>query len=637
MDAKSKSELARGKIGGALPYKVINYAFAVVFFAGVLLAVVWSPAGRLNPNWMWTLLAAWLGIAVSLVISRLFYQIKAPSEVVLTLAAGAVFVLILVAQVYIGSVLLPQMYSASAFGPVFAAAENYVLNGVRSSNYFLLNPGDAGLYTIVRLYMAFLHLFGVSSFGLPMMILNMVAINGAILLLFFCVYKVFGSGKALFALVICLFTSPFILYVPFCTAEVLALPIPIGMALLWIRARHHWREGNFKQALIRFCILSALAGFGGLLRVTVLLVWAAIALDLLLLLRGKGRLMVLAAGAVCAAVLFFGLGFLMRHNRAMPVALPEDGMPTSVNIMMGLKGNGAFNQREFNAVAAIEGKTQRAAYIDEQISATLAEYGAGGMMKHLASKLSYTFGQVTYGASSEIAAHALEDNLVARLFASTGQSYAGFSYVAFAILAAVVFWLATSAVRAVRRKNNSLTFVRLGMLCVLVFQMIFDVRGRYMVCFVPLMIMGAIETMPTLSKKRRQATRPVVVAEAVAVADGGEEGLDTPMVVPPVYWPYYEDEMTHWSEVMPEGWIPEGAQDWDGAGQAPGAEKRDPKAEKAAKKAAKKAEAETEAAPAAEKEAPEAPAAAPQAPGTGQPAQPGEPLIQPPHPPYDTK
>ncbi|MDL2327790.1 hypothetical protein LJC64_03955, partial [Ruminococcaceae bacterium OttesenSCG-928-A11] len=400
MDKKHTREQVRAQISAPVLYRVFNIAFAVVFFAVVVLAVFMNPNVAYYYLWYGLLGALAAGAVVAFGASRLFMLIKkTPKKGTEIAVVAGLMVLLGLVQAYFIWGLLPQPAALDDFGAVYTSAADYALGGGLPGDYFLVNPTHTGTYTLLAGFFSLLAQFGVTDFALPSAILNALAIDGAVLMLYFCGRRLWSSRRAIFLLAVAAGSVPLLLYTPVAYSYTLALPFVTGILLLWLKARAAWRGGSLRGAVVRFCVLSALAGAGALLKATVLVIWLAVVLDLLLLLSGKGRLRLLLAGLGCTALIFVGGTIGLRHTPLMPAYDQNDGFPLRGFVLMGLDGDGGYSAEDLELVMAQEGSRARATFINAEIAQRLGDLGFGGVMEHLGYKIGYTFGDGTGGAA----------------------------------------------------------------------------------------------------------------------------------------------------------------------------------------------------------------------------------------------
>ncbi|MDL2219516.1 hypothetical protein LJC04_04150, partial [Ruminococcaceae bacterium OttesenSCG-928-O06] len=375
-----------------------------------------------------------------------------------------------------------------------------------------------GMYTLLCGFFSLLQVVGITDFTLPAMVLNIVAMDAAVVMLYFCGRRLFGVKKALFLLVACVFTLPFTLYVPILYTHTLMMPFVVGVALLWIGARSHWRRGESGKVFRNFCILSALAAVGALIKLTVLIIWIAVALDLLILLCGKGRLRVLLAGLAVLAAVYVGGSFGMRALPMAPAISREDGIPPQAWVLLGLENEGGFSEGDFAAILEHEGREERTAYVNRELKNRLEALGPVGIALHLGEKIGYTYGDGTLGAPAQLAKTPVQAGMAQSYFLPTANGYVLVGYASFALLAATLFWMAVAGAKALYRKNDALTFGRIALFGLALFLLVWKTAPAELVGFMPLFLLCAVEAapVPLLALQKQRARED---AQSMALFD----------------------------------------------------------------------------------------------------------------------
>ncbi len=515
MDRRQPSGLAKEPVKVSWLYQSFNWVFGILFVGVLVLIVFFNTNSFFEYAWWRLLIAAAAGILLAFVVSRLFSllpHISVRTEVIVVIA---LFVVYAAAQGYLGWALEVQTSTDWDFGVVYTHAEKWVLNRTMPTNdYFLSFSVNQGLYVLYCAFFSVLHLFGISNFHLPMLIVNILCINGALLLMYFCARRLFDARKALFLLVAAFFTLPFLLYVPIYYTDTLTLPIPVGMVFLWLKARTSWRNGNMGGAWGRFIAIAALAGVGALLKITVLIVLIAIVIDLLIVLRGAKRLLMGLAGAALCAALAVGGSFGMRVLPMLPQYDYSNGIPFTHWIMMGLHGDGGYYDSDYKATLAVEGKDARYWFTVDEIKARLTEMGPAGIAQHLGRKLSFTYGDGLYTAALKLSRQPLRQGFLHEFVAYGGNRLGVISYYAFGVQAAILAWMVVAAIKSFFRRNNAMAFMRVAIFGLTLFLLIWETRTRYMLNYLPLFLLCGLEAVPAprLMLQKVRAKRVVEAA-----------------------------------------------------------------------------------------------------------------------------
>ncbi len=547
------TNLLRARLNTPGIYHVFNLVFAVLV-AGILAIVLFFNVysfGGVRFSWYTKLGVAVCGSLLSLLLFWIFTHAKKPKKGVEIAVVGLLMLALIALQGFLGWQLRVQPGGeAGGFGQVYQLASGFALGQPPPGEYFVNHPYDIAPYTLLCGLFSLLQLAGLNDFLLPSMVLNVAAIAGSVFLLYLVARRLFGPLTAIFVLLAACLTSPFLLYVPMAYTTTLLLPLPVGAVLLWLGARGRWREGLYRGAVLRFCVLSALLALGALFRLSVLVLWLAVAVDLLLLLCGKGRGLMLLAGFGTLAVVLVGGALALLYSPLVPAAnYLQDGMPLSRGLLMGLSQTGGYNQADENLLLSVQGRGARGELALQEAQNRLADYGVLGFVQHLGDKLSYSFGDGSYGALS-----ALQQNPVNPGNAVLGVMAGGvMSLLYFAVQAATLFWMLMAAIRSFLRRNEALTFVRLAVFGFVVFLLVWEAQPGYLVCFLPLFLLCAAEAGPRPVAVRLHASLP----KAPTVEEEAGEAAAQPAASVPDYMnPDFRWEApvaAQWQPLTPQG------------------------------------------------------------------------------------
>ncbi|MDL2252825.1 hypothetical protein LJC49_01965 [Ruminococcaceae bacterium OttesenSCG-928-I18] len=557
MEKVSGRNLLRAQVNTPVLYRIFNIAFAALFFGILALTLFFNTNSFYSFRWYWLLCAAAGGVLITLFVYWLFTLFPDPGKRAERILVPVLLVLFVAVQVVVGWQVRVDTDNSWDYGVVFNYASDYALSGTLPDDYFLYFPNNAALYTILCGFFSLLHLLGIWDFLIPTMVLNIAAITAAVALLYFVCRRLFGVRQGLFLLLACFVTAPFILYAPILYSDTLTLPIPIGIVLLWLKTRTEWRQGRTKGVYIRFLLISLLAAAGALFKVTVLIVWIAVALDLLIFLCGKGRLRLLLAGLALLLVVYLGGSFAVRYSPLLPAYnYAKDGLPASHWVMMGLSGNGGYNDDDYQLVLAQEGRAARSDFVAGEIGSRIAEKGPLGLLQHLGTKLSYTFGDGTYTAAGKLDQSASNPGLLHEVLVHSGEYFGVFAYLTFGLEAALLFWMALAAVRSFRRRNEALTFVRIAVFGLVLFLLLWETRARYLINFLPLFLLLAMEMGPRPAAPKHPPKEEPAEGDILRRNDYGEMQVQAQPLPNEPAAPDYMDPSFEWGQASPEAQAP---------------------------------------------------------------------------------
>lgn len=487
----------RTQLHSPLVYKIIN-GFCALLFAGAFLLIALNNQNTFyNYGFITLILCAVCGAALTYVLLHLLSMLPQMPRLAEIIVVIALFAIAFGAQLFWGWQLRMQPDATTAFGRVYLYAQEYVQNGVQPGSYFAYNPGQTGIYLFFTALFSVFRALGIQNYLFPLIVANTVAVNAAFVMLYLTARSSFGNTKALGILAACFFSVPFLcnILVPF--GHTFTLPVVVGATLLWVKARKAWRAGSATGAFVRFVFASLLCAVGALLHGLTLLLWAAIVLDLLFLLRGKGKLKMLLAGAGVVLLVFGGGSLGLGSTSAAPRYPAGTKPPTSYWVMSGLGHSAESYAADEQMIAAYENNIgPRNDAIRSELNARVSNMGFTGVVGHLNNKLSYLLGDASYSAVEVLNAVPVRQNELQNATSPQGGLFGQFAYIGFVMQAALIFLLVFSSVKSIVKSNNYYTFIRLGVVLVVLFLLVWPAKPQALLTFVPVMMLCAAEAAP---------------------------------------------------------------------------------------------------------------------------------------------
>ena len=115
----------------------------------------------------------------------------------------------------------------------------------------------------------------------------------------------------------------------------------------------------------------------------------------------------------------------------------------------------------------------------------LSALGAAGLAKHELQKLSYLYGDGTYTATLKLSRGPVQVQPLHALVVYTEPLFGIFAYATFGLMAAQLFYCAASGIAGLRGGGAATRFLRLALLGITLFLLLWEARTRYFVNFLP--------------------------------------------------------------------------------------------------------------------------------------------------------
>ena len=420
------------------------------------------------------------------------------------IAVGVLLLCFLGVQLVFGMVLRVGPSTYWDFGIILDAATQNALYGTLPGEYFGLWGNNSPTY----LLLAWVMRIPAAVWGTPLacytftIVLNCLVTNFALLLCYATAKHLFGAHSALFCLLCSFLLLPFTAYMPIVYTDTLTLVFPIGAVLLWLKARRCLQNtATWKSAVWRMALAGVLCALGAKLKFTVIIALLAIAVDAVLQLPLKKAVQALAPAAL-ACVLCMGLvSFYVENTALLPPYEKDAAVPYTHWIMMGLHGDGMYYDADYRLTLSVDTYAERVALNKQVIAQRVKEFGPGGLLAHSADKLSFIFGDGTYFAAYKLYLSPLYNTQLHRFLIWDYGEFGITSYATMALQLCLLAGMAAGAFKALRCKNHAATVLRIAVFGLALFLLLWEARSRYLINFLPLMLLCGVSGLPQMEKE----------------------------------------------------------------------------------------------------------------------------------------
>ena len=389
----------------------------------------------------------------------------------------------------------------SDIGSAFAIA-NYPEGKDVAASYLSIFPNNNFLVFVMYICLKFIRLFTDRNLWAFLDVINLVAIDSALIILALFAKRMFGSraGYATLWVGIALIGfSPWVL-IPY--TDTLSLPL-VSAALLMLSFLLKSSVKNNKQPTLKKIILGLLLGFfiscAYLLKPSSIVIFFAlgIATAVWCLKPDWAKIKTLVSSALAvilsAVIVVGGFSVIEKRHPLYAVVDESKAVPMTHFIMMGMTGSGGYNGEDYYATIARETKQEKTAFHIAVIKERLKEYGIPGyttflFQKHTNNTADGTFawdanGQVFLAQSDRTGAlHEFLDSIIRREGSRAGlyRFFAQWIWIGVCVLMLI----------SVRKKGFMMSVLRLGLIGGLLFLLIFEGgRSRYLIQFFPQIIL----------------------------------------------------------------------------------------------------------------------------------------------------
>lgn len=407
-------------------------------------------------------------------------------------------------QVYVGYEM--AVTPAGDRSVIFNQASEMALNDVFKTSdqynfYFLRYPNNQMLLLLETFWFMVLKAIGTGNFLYGNMILNILAIDVAILLCMVLVNRKYGKRAAVLFQLMALLFIPFYTYIPFVYTDTLVLPIVAGLLLCYQFAEENFKK-NGLNVYIWILAMGVLTWFGFELKPTVAIITVACAIHMVVAKNWKRGLV-----AVFALILVFGscretFKIVMDKTEVVDQTdYDKENFPYAHWVMMGLKGTGNYNLADREYTSSFETKEDKEEGDIRMIKKRLKDYGIPGLLFHQYIKAVSTWSNGKYDMEFHLQRQPVRKSWLQSVFFKDGKFYPLYdSYCTLYQWTLIIFIVISVLYGLVKKDMGSAAMWKLALFGLFLFLSIWETKARYVMHFVPVMMLIVIDILYTSHK-----------------------------------------------------------------------------------------------------------------------------------------
>lgn len=370
----------------------------------------------------------------------------------------------------------------------------------RHMDYFVRYPNNQALLVILSIvYSLCRNILGTMPLAAPI-ILNTIGLNVSFIFMYLISKKVCKDKfTPLFCAVIGAGFSVFYTYTPYFYTDSMSMPWVMASIYMFLNGIEN---KSIKKSVIQLLLSGLFIIIGYKIKGSVIILIPAFLIYLICICTKLDRkayfrsACVFLSGIIIASAA--SAAFINSFDLADKEELEETKFPPTHWIMMGLHDRGGFYFDDYTFTVNSGNYDQKKEANINEIKNRISDYGFFGMMKHLAKKVSWTWGDGTYfigyylgldkkyGGETTMLKNFITGNIVFKWYCSIYQ---------FMLLSMITFSFAAGAFSGtIDRKDILFKIIICG---VFVFFIIWETRSRYLVNFSPLFIMASASSVKT--------------------------------------------------------------------------------------------------------------------------------------------
>ena len=429
----------------------------------------------------------------------------------LTVCAVIGMVLMFVMQLILGYFLISK--PVTDWMTIDTIARNFAKNGNFDNMYQGLPKGrydymarytnNNGILVILSFYYRAVYLiFGkVSSFA-PV-ILNTVFIHVSVIFTFLIAKKIFNFKGAFLTLACCFFFLPYYTYTAYYYSDSLSIPFTVISVYFVIKGQEKLKNNkhDFHLSTLYFFVSGIFIAIGYIIKgsLFIVLVGAVVYIFLCGNIQ-KSVISILCIVLTCAVFMMSISVFIHSLHIVSEQKLYEEKFPVQHWIMMGLDGNGGFNQKDASFTTNAGNYEQKKQADNQEIQKRLSKMGFDGMVKHLYRKLIYTWSDGTYyiqhhlNRSDDYSKKTEDENIFFEFVLNDGEHYEAFRTYSSVYHICMLMGICLSGYFYLKKvRPDKITLLHGTIFGVILFFSLWETRSRYLYNFTPLFIITAVD------------------------------------------------------------------------------------------------------------------------------------------------
>lgn len=372
------------------------------------------------------------------------------------------------------------------------------MNPTCDPNYFYYFPNNLGGMTLLYFAFEIASLFGGSDYYAIAMITNAVLIALTVLLTALVTKRMLGIKQSLIVLVFFLIMPPFYFMAATFYTDALSIVFPILIIYLYLLQK----DASSKYKKLVYAILIGLAcAVGMLVKMTVLIALIAIIIYDLLARSIKSTAFLTSVSAVVIACVMLVFNSYFYANHLDKDTAEKLNTPYSHWIMMSITGEGRYNHNDYVFTRSFDDPKERNEAINDKILERINEQGAIGMLDLFYNKSIIAFGDGTFAQSDFLDDAPKHDTFLHSFLLYNSSDYGVYRYICSGIFFSLMLLMVISTFKCLRAKNTLIAIPAIATVGIMLFLMIWEVSGRYMTNFIPLILVCAANGIDCVSKK----------------------------------------------------------------------------------------------------------------------------------------
>lgn len=434
-----------------------------------------------------------IGILIFIYICISKKEIKHEKAITIT-----AFAIIVILQLILGN--LFKVTPSWDFGRIFREATDFS-NTNNNIDYFCMCPNNIPILILFKSIFYIFNSIGLTNFLEIGIVINIIAIDLSILFTYLVAKKCIGINKAIMILIIFAIMPTTYLYAPIFYTDTLSMLFPILTIYLYLKIKE---LKNIKSLILLNILLGIVIFIGINLKFTIIIAWIAICIyEIFINKKDKQQCKQIVIGIGTAILVILALtcgkSFILKNYFIYYDKMENDKLPATHYIMMSLKGDGRYSQKD------VDYSTSFNTY-NERIEGNIAEI-RNRAKKHteekdwlefINNKIRSTWGDGTFYIPWQLERKPINNGIWQDFVFRDGKYSDIYKYYSQAIYISMLIFGLLSLFNTEKRLGIIGRLIIIGVFLTFV---IWEAKSRYIVNFIPIFIIIEILGLDTMDKK----------------------------------------------------------------------------------------------------------------------------------------
>lgn len=370
--------------------------------------------------------------------------------------------------------------------------------------YIAQYPNNLFLYGIFKVMYKLANLIGFYNYDLIGTMFNMFCIDLAAVFTFLTVKKAFNSyNKGIFALIIFTTISPIFIYTCIYYTDTLSMFFAPLMIYVFLFIKN---EENIKKNIAFSLLLGAITVIGMMLKMTVIIVLIAIIIRLIFSsTNAMHKIITIFSIIVIMICMLLCKSFVTKKLYERYDINKEEQIPYTHWVMMGLKGNGGYNEEDFQYTKSFKTKEEKTTANIAEIQNRISNIVETKNFKFIMNKFLYVWGDGTYFCLNKVV-YKFGDTKTALIHfqdswkVKTYLNLAQIRHISMLLLILISYFIFIKRKNGDNKKDVEI-ISKLIIMGMVTFFMIWEARSRYLVNFIPILIICEIYGIDNIINK----------------------------------------------------------------------------------------------------------------------------------------